>query len=184
MATISFKWTGDGVARMNTALEAIEGPRRRKAFRRALNHTGNKTFTQVKRAVSKQMNVKQRLVVQRLKKWPAHGGGMSFAITSSGKAFTLKDVNGTKVSKKRGVTASPWGNRKTFSHAFAIKRWDGNIFQRKGKSRFPIFKLLGPNINKQLVKDESAAAFQRVVATELPLRLEHEIKVITNGVLS
>ncbi len=184
MAVLEYHWTGDGIVRMNMALERLEGPRRHAAFRRALNHTGGKVFTQVKRAVANQMNVKQKLVAQRLHKYPAYSGALEYRISSSGKAFRLKDVNGTRVSKKRGVTSSPWGTRKRFPHAFAIAKWGGNIYQRKGKSRFPVFALYGPNINKQLVKDESAAAFQRVVTNELPPRLEHEIKIITKGTIS
>ena len=43
MAMISFRWTGDGVARLKTAAAALaDRGKRDTAFRRALNHTGNK----------------------------------------------------------------------------------------------------------------------------------------------
>jgi hypothetical protein len=90
----------------------------------------------------------------------------------------------------KGITAYPWGNKKSFRSAFAIRSgaaWGGGalkqagLYRRRTKRRFPLEALYGPNINKELVKDATAAAFQEVVTTNLPRRIEHEVRVITKA---
>ena len=46
------------------------------------------------------------------------------------------------------------------------------MFVRKGKSRLPIHKLFGPNIPKEMVKDETEATFYRVSADLLGAAIE------------
>jgi hypothetical protein len=60
----------------------------------------------------------------------------------------------------------------------------GNVFWREGKARLPIKKIAGPNVPKELVKDETAAAFDATVRANLQRRVEHEVRAITNGVVS
>lgn len=184
MAVIHAKWTGDGIFRMEAALEKLSSGRRTAAVRRALNHTGDKTFTQVRRAVAKQMGVPQKALTsggRALTRHRASGANLTYEIRSSGRAMRLKEVRWRKT--RGGVTAYMWGEKYDFPSAFQIARWGGNFYKRKTSARFPIKALYGPNINKQLVKDESAAAFHRAIAELVP-RVEHEVRVITDGVIS
>lgn len=185
MATIQFKWTGDGVARMTVALERLAGPRRIAAMRRALNHTGDKTFTRVKRTLAKQMGLPSQKLLKdgrSLKKVRASGANLEYQIRSAGRAIRAKEFRHSITAK--GITFYPWGTRKSIPSAFVIPRYGGNFYRRRKASRFPLEALYGPNINKELVKDATAEAFQFVVATELPKRVEHEVRVLTNGVIS
>jgi len=185
MAVLHFQWSGNGIARMTMALERLESSRRHAAFRRALNHTGDKTFTQVKRTLSKQMGLTQKALMgngRNLKKRRAAGGALDYQIISHGGAIRLKEFKHRVTSK--GLTAYPWGVRHSFKSAFVIPRYGGNLYRRRTSKRFPLEALYGPNISKELVKDATAAAFQAIVATELPPRVEHEVRVITSGVLS
>lgn len=185
MATITFQWTGDGIARVIGATEALHGSRKFAALRRAVNHTGDKAYTLVKRTLAKQMGLSSHALLKdgrALAKRRASGASLEYQIVSTGRAIRMKEFRWRQTSK--GITAYPWNVRHAFKGAFVIRRWSGNLYRRRTAKRFPLEALYGPNINKELVKDASAAAFQQVVATSLPARVEHEVRVLTNGVVS
>lgn len=52
-----------------------------------------------------------------------------------------------------------------------------------GSDHLPIKGIAGPNVPKEMVKDHVAAAFEAPVSTDLPARLEHELLVLTDGVV-
>jgi len=60
----------------------------------------------------------------------------------------------------------------------------GDAFWRKDSGHLPIKGIAGPNVPKEMVKDHVAAAFEALVSTDLPARLKHEIRVLTDGVVS
>ena len=154
MAIITAKWTGDGILRMEAAVEKLAGPRRVAAVRRALNHTGDKTCTRVRRAVAKQMGVPQKALNsggRTLRKRRASGSNLSYEIQSTGRAIRMKEFRWRQT--RSGITAYPWGERHVFKSAFVINRWGGNLYRRRTNKRFPLEALYGPNINKELVKD-------------------------------
>lgn len=182
MATIVYTWSGDGIAKLQAALGKLSGASKNVALARALNHTGRKASTQVKRALADQMGLPQGRFLGRIVDKPAFGGKLAYAITTRGKAFRAKEFGASQGAG--GVTFHPWGRTHYIAHAFVINRYDGNFFRRRGAARFPIEALLGPNINKEVVKDLSAAAFERVVAADLPARVAHEVTVLTSGVVS
>jgi len=65
MATITYHWTGNGIARLKTAAHALaDDGKRHTVLRRAINHTGNKAFTRTKRELSKQIGASQSLILQ------------------------------------------------------------------------------------------------------------------------
>lgn len=190
MAIIHAKWQGNGIFRMEAALEKLASPRRVSAVRRALNHTGDKVFTAVKRAVAKQVGVTQKVVVAKggLRKSRASTTNLTYTIYSSGRHLSLKEFNARQIGA--GTKASPWGKRRLFKSAFMGPRpgvvsgkLGGHVFVREGSRRMPIKKLFGPSIPNEIVKEESAAAFH-AVAVELVPRVEHEVRVITDRVIS
>ena len=83
-----------------------------------------------------------------------------------------------------------------YRHAFLIGKFGGHAFWRSGKKRRmskgryagklrqPIERIAGPNVPKEIVKNEVKRTFETFVAKQLPNRIEHEIKVLTKGVLS
>lgn len=185
MATLVYQWTGDGIARITTAVEALGGPRARAALRRAVNHTGDKAFTLVKRTLAKQMGLSSQKLFsdgRALKKRLASDGHLEYEIQSTGRAIRAKEFR--HYIGKKGITFYPWGVAHNIRSAFVIPRYGGNFYRRRTKARFPLEALYGPNINKELVKDATAEAFEMVVGTSLPARVEHEVRVITNGVVS
>lgn len=63
-----------------------------RVLRRALNRSGDKCFTAVRRFLSDQTGMKNRAVADKMKKWPAAGGDLRYRIRISGaeRALTAK----------------------------------------------------------------------------------------------
>lgn len=183
MATIAFKWDGRGIARLTAAAEKLEGPRKLAALRRAVNHTGDKTFTVVRRVLAKEMGLTQSDLARRgLTKKRANDASLTYQIIGRGGHIPLKDFAARQGA--RGVSAAPWGVRRMFKSTFIVASIGGNVFKRIGKKRLPIEKLWGPAIPREMVREVTATAFQTTVAANLPGRVEHEVRVLADGVLS
>lgn len=199
MTRLVYQWDDSGTARIYAALDALSGPRRTAAARRALNHTGAKVHTIVKRTLTKQMGLTSQKLFKDgrvLRPIKASGAHLEYQIVSTGRAVRLAEFGPNPSGpgiKSRSLSAAPWGNRRKFKRAFWIAggaAWGrgnlkgSNIYMRIGKERFPVKALWGPNLNKELVKDATAAAFHATVASSLPARVEHEVRFITGGVFS
>jgi hypothetical protein len=201
MAMVVYQWSGNGVARMIAALEPLADNRKATALMRAMNKVGDISFTAVKKTLAKQIGGSKgvrkstalllsngRSVNKRL----ATTANLEYAIVSRGPAIRMAEFKYT-AHKKGGVVAWPWGQRHQFRTAFEIRSgaaWgtgklkQAGLYRRRTKARFPLEALYGPNINKELVKDATAAAFETIFKTRLQPRVEHEVKQITKGVLS
>lgn len=184
MPTIVFRLDGDGVSRLTVAMEKLAGPKKTAALRRALNHTGDRAYTIVKRTISKQIGAPQSIIQRygRLRPRKASSALLEYVIRSDGGPIPLKHF--APYQGRAGVTAAPWHNRKLYKSAFIVRSLGGHVFWRDGRKRLPITRIAGPNVPKELVKAETAAAFQMTVATRLVPRVEHEIRAITAGVVS
>ncbi len=183
-------WEGRGIQQMRDAVSKVDGKTGRTAYRRAVNHTGRKAFTVVKRAVSKQVGLSQARIVAlgKLKKFLARGSNLDFVIHSSGQHLSLKEFKPHQTVK--GTKASPWGTRRVFEGAFMGPRpgavsasLGGHVFVRAGKARLPIKRLWGPAVPKEIVHDESATTFNNTVSANLPARFAHEVRVLTKGII-
>ena len=176
------KITGRGLPDMINITTMLGEGKARTVYRRAINHTGNKGFTKVKRSLARQVGLPQAQIIKRgsLQKFTA-GTVLEYVISSRGSAIPLKDFKARQF--RYGVTASPWGTRRKFKSAFIVASIGGNVFKRSGAARLPIAKMWGPSIPRELVKDETADAF-RDVSRDLPKRVNHELIRMTGGKLS
>jgi hypothetical protein len=159
------------------------------AFRRAINHTGAKAKTQVVRSLAKQMGLPQRKVREGLSFRRANFERLEYTITGQGRAMSLKEFGAKQFGY--GVRAKPWGRSQRFAGAFIFAGTPssgqpvagGHVFKRTdGWHSTPIEKLYGPSIPKEMVKDASAAAFERT-AGDLGARVGHELRRLTGGVV-
>jgi len=197
MAHMVINWSGDGIIRIEAALKTLFGrSRKRNALRRAVNLVGDRTHTQVVRSLGRQIRAPQRVIRQygAVRRIKANNSSLSYVIRSDGGPIPLKYFRANQTAK--GVSAAPWGNRKVYRHAFLIGKFGQHAFWRtsakrkmskgryQGKMRQPIERIAGPNVPKEIVKDEVKKTFETFVSKQLPNRVEHEIKVITKGVLS
>ncbi|OYW52322.1 MAG: hypothetical protein B7Y80_20085 [Hyphomicrobium sp. 32-62-53] len=181
---IKFDKVGTGLEAMVTGTSALAGPALQTALARALNHTGGVAFTSVKKALARQMGLTQKALQEdgrSLTKLQAIPGRLSFAVVARGRATNMMLHKARPT--RRGITAYPWGVKHSFGSAFMIPS-RSSIFRRKTQARFPLEKLLGPNITKELVKDAPPEAFEATVAQRLPKRVAHEVATIAKGILT
>lgn len=156
-------------------LAALSEGRARMVMARALNHTGNKARTAVRRGLVKQTSAPRAAVVAGVTSQGAATRGLgAIAYTISAKAKPLPLRLFRPRQDGTGVKARVWGRQKQYSSAFIVQSLAGNVFRRRGASRLPIRVLFGPSLATELVKDESRAAFLRV-SRDLPQRVDHEL---------
>jgi len=129
------------------------------AVAKAIDEVGNKTKTQVTRAVAKQAGVKYGKAKGVIVSRQAMGvGNGEYQIVARDVTLSLKEFSPKQ--GKKGVSARPWAKRRVFPHTFLGP--GGHVYVRQGAARLPIKKLWGPNIPKEMVKDEAEATFYRV----------------------
>lgn len=162
----------EAVARFGNQLSALGNGLARTVMARALNHEGDKGRTQVKRALVKQTGIKYGKVNQAVKTIHANAGSLLYTLEARGDETNL-GLFGARQGK-RGVSAAPWAKRRVFKKSFAIGAYSGKVYTRTSKKRFPLRPLWGPNIARELVKDETAATFQSGAANIVD-RIAHEI---------
>lgn len=181
---------GDGLEKFAKAVKVLGEAKAQSAFRMALNDSRKQVYTQVKRVLAVQMGVSQQSVIKHggIKQVPASGGKLSTSINSTGATLPLSDFKPSRGGA--GVKANPWGDSHVFPGTFMIGRFGNHVFKRTDKfnkvsGRFNGFeKLWGPSVPKEMVKDESAAAFDKVSSEQLPKRVAHHLKRLSGGVIS
>lgn len=170
-----------GIARLGNLLRAA-GKDAPLAMVRAINHTGDKARTAMRRVLVKQTGLKAGTINRAVKSTRAFGGG-AYVIRSQGGNVRLMFFKARETRK--GVTAAPWGQRRLYAGTFQKGgrfpnrvglNMGGAVLQRVGKGRTPVKTVKsGLFIPEEMVTGESEAAFYRVVETELPARLAHEL---------
>lgn len=167
---VSVHW--DGLARIRERLErAVRFSPAAVAL--ALNRTADVARTGMTRALVKQTGIKFGTIRKATSIWRASAGSLSAEIKMRGGYTSLTEFGARRT--KKGVSAAPWGHRRVFPSTFIVKRYGGHVYRRAGKERFPIEKLYGPALHVEMVKGQSAEAFAKAVAKELPKRLDHEL---------
>lgn len=203
MVEILMRLEGDGIRRMIRAAEAL-GARGRTEMQRGLISGGRKLTTKVKRSLESQTNLKKRSVDRRVS-GRFDSAVPAWIITGHGKGVTLDEVKGTKAGgvKPRDpsrqprdafgrfaewpnpriasglVSSAPWGASRRFAYSYRDHR--GRLVS--APPHLPINVLYGPAVWKELVKDESAAAFHRG-ARDVEAEILKRITRLTGGVLS
>ena len=188
----------ENLRRFDNALKALGGKEMRKVANRAINHAGDRTKTQVIRALTKQTGLKRSTIVRAVKVTRSNWGTLSYSMTARGGDIALKYF-GPRETRK-GASAAPFGRRKVFPGSFMkagwlwgkriVKpNWNGQVFERTGgktKSGMDKFEKVksGVIIPQEMVIGETRRAFSGSVARLLPQRIEHEIRRATNGVVS
>jgi hypothetical protein len=99
---------------------------------------------------------------------------LNYEINSVGGFLSLKSFDARQV--RAGVSARPWGRRRTFRSAFVIPRFGGEVFRRTTRARFPIVKLWGPAMPQELVRDAVPREFASAVEARVPIRLRHHLQ--------
>jgi len=159
------------LARYVNALASLGEGQARTAMSRALNHEGDKGRTQVKRALVKQTGIKYGAVERAIATIRATPATLTYGLKARGDETNIAWFGG--VQRRTGVSAAPWNKRRIFARSFIVPRF-GRAFIRTSKGRLPIRPLCGPNLARELVKDNSAGAWPSGVAN-IVARVGHEI---------
>lgn len=186
-----YTWSGNGVPKLDRALDALGNETKtHRAYRLAINRKGKKAFTQVKRALSKQTGLTQRRLLElgNVKTYNANFSSLAYTVKSKGNRISLKEFGAKQFSF--GVRAKPWGKVTRFDGAFISAGFlssgrnvnDGHVFIRKSGGSYPIKRLYGPSVPKEMVQNESKKAFEDV-ANELRPEINRVLANLTKGVI-
>jgi hypothetical protein len=133
------------------------------AMAAGLNDSGKVVSKHLKQVLKVQINPKtQSSFTKFMFDKPASSGRLVYNINAYSKPLPITDFNITVDDV--GVTADSWGRQNKFKRSFKTKN-KGRLIARTGTARFPVRKLLGPNIGKELIKGKTIAAFHNDVAT-------------------
>ncbi len=142
-----------------------------KAFSRALNHEGRKTFTAVKRVLRKQTDIPPGIIAAAMKFRSSSQRNLRTIIQGRGSELPLRFFGARQF--KYGVRAKVWGSFQTYPSNFIVASLNGNVFHRTGvfgkaakgryagKRREGIQRTFGPSIPKEMVKDKSLETFEQ-----------------------
>lgn len=162
-----------------------------KVISRALNHTGDKTKTQVIRALTGQTGLKRAVIVRAVKPTRASFGSLAYVLRSRGGDVRVQFFGPKEAGK--GVIAKPWNRPTSYVGAFTRQGFGkrvpftkpgmaGHVWRRTSGKRVPIEQVKsGLVIPEEMVTDASERAFQTTVAIDLPARLDHELSRLLSG---
>lgn len=155
------------------------------AQNRTINDTHSKLKTRAMREVAKAVGLPQKEIKKKAKLKRS-----TLRTLSAWIAFESRWLNVIKFvtpgrqrvgafKKQTGVTAKPWGRRKTFTGSF-IGRGRGSgallVFKRAtDNSRAPVEPVYGPNVAKEFLTRELEKVYDRVVDDSFNKRFVHNL---------
>ncbi len=184
-ADFTIRFDASEIVRLANRLAGMNAPL---ILGRAINHTGAKVKTAVVRELTKQTGLGRRVIVKAVKvrraSYIKEGGGAGWRLHTRGGDISFKYFKPRET--RAGVTVSPAGHRMVLTHTFvkggrfpdrvALSKGGGHVFRRGGKARLPIARQVSDvSIPREMLKGATAEAFDRIVSTDLPARVEHEI---------
>jgi hypothetical protein len=156
------------------------------ALARGINEGGDKVRTQVQRALKAQTGViKYQSITKRIsttRAYPAYNAGagsMTYQIIAHGKGMPI--VEFPVAVTARGVDAKTWGVDHLFKRSFAIKGKGVDGYRaRLGDKRYPIRKLRGPSLTKEILQGRTVGVFQdSVMRFVRPAVYKHLLKAMS-----
>lgn len=171
--SVAVRFADDAFAKFQDAVASLSDNRIKTVEARALNHTGDKAYTAVRKALIAQTSASRTLIDDALSKQKATTASLIYSIGASSRQIPLRNFQALQF--KGGVRAKVWGKLQTYRSTFIVPAFQGGVFVRMGAGRGPIRTVYGPSIQVELIKDASLAAFKSV-ATELEARVFDEIK--------
>lgn len=208
---LSITVTGNGLVRFHDAVRALGEPKARVAYSRAINRVGKTVGNEAGRALSDQTGLPKstgkRAVTRKVDR--ASPGSLTYTIHGRGGEISLRYFKPRETRK--GVTASPWNKRTLFPSTFmkagwwptrvGKPNWNRQVFERLTTSGYGTernavtgkierkgtkFKKVksGVFIPHEMVRGQVAQAWTNGGRTRLQPRVEHEIAVLTKGVVT
>lgn len=169
------------VGRLADQVEGADG----RLLAQSLNREMSKERTAIRRSIAGATGAPYGRVAAVVRSKSASSRGLSYRIEATDEFLPLAAFGAREVRK--GVSASPWKVRRVFPGAFMkggapgarveASALGGQVYRRTGKARLPIVKLWGPNIPREMTREDGAPiAIWHTVVANLPARLVAEIK--------
>jgi hypothetical protein len=128
-------------------------------FSRAMNSEGRKTFTRVKTALRWQTSIPAKKVNEDTKFINSSPNKLETRTTGRRKYYGLSHFKPKQMAL--GVGVHVWGKGIIYPHSFIVKSASNNVFIRTSKKRFPLEKMWGPSVHKELMQDMALDTWQR-----------------------
>ena len=149
-----------------------------RAFNRALNREGDKIRTSVRRALRQQTGANMALINRETKAYRSSFANLVYTIEARGDPLGLSHFSPSQF--KYGVRAKPWGRFQRFPKAFLVGSLGNNAFVRETSARFPIKKMFGPALPKEMLKDATLRAFETATPDVLA-EATRQLQLIIDG---
>lgn len=159
------------LARFGNQLGALGERGAKAAMKSALWRGGNEARTKVKRTLSKQTGIKYGMIDKAMRTKFRETPDLIYELEATGEETNLGLFGA--IQRKKGISARPWNQRRVFKGTFFA--YGGKVFRRLTDKRGPIKPLYGPNIGRELVKDETKELWETAVPPAIMKRVEHEI---------
>lgn len=201
---------GSGLRLLEEATRSLGSESKaRRAFVRAINRTGQTVGNEAGRALSDQTGLPRRTGIRAVRREVerATPATLTYVIHGQGGNISLKYFKPRET--RAGVSAAPWNTRTLYPSTFmkagwwpkrVVKpAWNGQVFKRANSDGYSYdglrskgAKRVGTAFQKQksglfipieMVRGATAAAWQQG-ARRLQPRIEHEVRVISKGVVS
>ncbi len=183
---ISFK--DQVLARYANQMGALGEGKANLGLSRALVRTGKKARTRVIRALVPQTGLKRATIAKAVREVRGDVGSLSFVLRTQGGNVRLKYFKARET--RAGVSAAPWNVRQVYAGTFmkagwwrsgrVVKpNWNGQVFRRVG-NKFEVVRS-GLFIPEEMLKGQSAAAWQSVIDSEFERDVAHELGRLLPG---
>lgn len=167
------------IAAMKAAIENT-GRRLRKELAIACNQTANKGKSLIAKQISKELAIPQKTI--------------KLAITTGRKANEVNIKTSVDVKKDGRINLGYFGGRQTkkgvsykvskskgrsvIQGAFVIKKYDGKVYKRNGKARFPLQGMYGPSPWGVFVVGKKIEPSTQEIEAELKKNIDRRIRFI------
>ncbi|HEY8578646.1 MAG TPA: hypothetical protein VIL72_02080 [Beijerinckiaceae bacterium] len=157
--------------------EVAKGSAKR-GFSDALNKASDKSRTQVRRALVRQSGMPYRSVAAGMHTVRSRPETLEYRIEQDGNE---QNVNLFRARyTRRGVSAAPWGARQVFEGTFIVPRYGRKVFRRMTDDRFPLRQVWGPNIAREILRDEPPRRWQEVLG-DLEWQVQNQFRRLLAG---
>lgn len=183
MALVTRWADASGIQRFGKLLSTLSQGEVSRIGNRAVNWTGDRARTQVRRELTAQTGLPRKTIVKAVRVTRSTPHTLAYTMTAKGGDVALMFFRARET--RAGVSAAPFGKRQVFVHTF-IKGgrfpdrkgvvFRGHVMKRTGPERFPVkVEQSGVVIPAEMVSGATLEAFNRTVRSALPRRVEHEI---------
>jgi len=174
MSVVDISIDTTGLEQMGQRLGKID---LKPAIARALNRAGNHMTVVVTRQLAGQTGLGVRETKDQLEITKAYAGNLRYQVTIPGRWLTLARFEPQEV--RGGISARPWGFRRTFPHAFLIR----NIpFIRETAERLPVRPLFGPSLAREFERGQLEEVARTAAAEAWHKNIKHEVDFALRGI--